>query len=391
VSFRTHIQPASPDASAIRPRTIFLFDPLLALAAVGLVACSVFTLRGAFGSYYSNRQAAYAGLGALIALVLARIDYSRLREFRYGVYALMIVSILAVLALGRTAFGATRSIPFPFISVQPSELAKVLLVVSLAAFIVDRSRRLHERQTTARIMLIALIPAMLVIAQPDLGSGMVFVAIAVMMLVVAGTSWKQLVALAALFVAAIAIVLIAAPAIGVHVLSSYQTRNLEAFLHPSDKPNSPGYQTHQSIVAIGSGQKTGTGLANATQGELGFLPNPQDDFIFSVVGESYGFAGAALVLALYALLIWRALRILTMAKNLYGALIAGGILGMLMFQVFVNVGVTIGIMPTTGVPLPLMSYGGSSVLTTFIALGLLQSIHIQARIASAGKGRALLS
>ena len=156
-------------------------------------------------------------------------------------------------------------------------------------------------------------------------------------------------------------------------------------------PRLAAFQTGESIIAIGSGEKTGTGTANATQGRLGFLPEANDDFIFAVVGESYGFAGAALVLALYALLIWRALRILTMAKNLYGALIAGGILGMLMFEVFVNVGVAIGIMPTTGVPLPLMSYGGSSVLTTFTALGLLQSIHIQARIASAGKGRALLS
>jgi len=391
MSVRSHIHPASSDSSDIRPRAIFIFDPLLALAAIGLIACSIVTLHGAFGSYYADRQAAYAGIGAIIALVLARIDYSRLREYRYGIYALLICSILAVFAVGRAALGATRSIPFPFISVQPSELAKVLLIVSLAAFMVDRSRRLHEHQTTARVMLLALVPALLVIAQPDLGTGLVFVSIAVTMLFVAGTSWKQLVALAVLGLASVTIVLVAAPALGVHLLSRYQTQRLEAFLHPSTNPNSPAYQTSQSIIAIGSGKKTGTGTAEATQGTLGFLPEGNDDFIFAVVGESYGFAGAALVLTLYALLIWRALRILTMAKNLYGALIAAGILGMLMFQVFVNVGVTTGIMPTTGVPLPLMSYGGSSVLTTFIALGLLQSIHIQARIASAGKGRALLS
>jgi rod shape determining protein RodA len=391
VSSTTHIQRATGESSSIRPRAVFLFDPLLLLAAVGLVVCSAVTLHGAFGNYYSTRQLAYAGMGLLFALVIARIDYSRLREYRYGLYGFMIVSILAVFAVGKTALGSEREIPFPFVNVQPSELAKVLLVVSLAAFAVDRARRLHERETTVRIMLFALGPALLVIAQPDLGTGLVFVAIAVTMLVVAGTSWKQLAALAALGIAALAIVLVVAPALGMHVLSSYQTKNLEAFLHPSEKSCTPCYQTNQSIVAIGSGQKTGTGIANATQGTLGFLPNPQDDFIFSVVGESYGFAGAALVLTLYALLIWRALRILTMAKNLFGTLIAAGIIGMLMFQVFVNVGVTIGIMPITGVPLPLMSYGGSSVIVTFIAVGLLQSIHIQARIASAGKGRALLS
>jgi len=385
------IQRASPEASSIRPRTIFLIDPLLVLAAVGLTICSAVTLRGAFGSSYSDRQIAYAVAGFVIAVVLAQIDYTRLREYRYGLYALLIASNLSVYVIGRAALGAQREIPFPFISVQPSELGKILLILTLAAFAVDRVRRLHERQTTGRIMLLALIPAALVIKQPDLGTGLVYVAIAATVLFIAGTSWKQLTALAALFVGAIALVLIIAPAIGVHPIQHYQVQRLEAFLHPSSNPNSPGYQTNQSIVAVGSGQKSGTGIAQATQATLHFLPEAQEEFIFSVVGESYGFAGAALVLALYALLIWRALRILTMAKNLYGALIAAGILGMLMFQVFVNVGMTVGIMPITGVPLPLMSYGGSSVLVTFIALGLLQSIHIQARIASAGKGRALLS
>lgn len=391
MSFRSHIQRATPEASSIRTRTIFLVDPFLALAAVGLVLCSVVTLHGAFGSSLADRQAAYAGIGMIIAVLVARMDYSRLREYRYGLYAVLIVTNIAVFAFAPPSLGAQRRIPFPFIEVQPSELAKILLIVSLAAFAVDRSRRLHERQTTVRIMLLALGPALLVIAQPDLGTGMVLVAIAVSLLFFSGTSWKQLTALAALFIACIAIVLVGAPALGVHLLKPYQVQRLTGFLHPSANPKSQTYQINQSIIAIGSGQKTGTGVKDATQATLNFLPEPSDDFIFAVVGESYGFAGAALVLLLYALLIWRALRILTMAKNLYGALIAAGILGMLMFQVFVNVGMTIGIMPITGVPLPLMSYGGSSVLVTFIALGLLQSIHIQARIASAGKGRALLS
>jgi rod shape determining protein RodA len=391
MSLTSHIHRATPEAPSMRARAIFLFDPLLMLAALGLVVCSVVTLHGAFGSGLSDRQAAYAGIGLILAVLVARTDYSRLREYRYGLYALLIVTNIAVFAFAPPSLGAQRRIPFPFIEVQPSELAKVLLIVSLAAFAVDRSRRLHERQTTARIMLLALGPAMLVIAQPDLGTGMVFVAIAVSLLLFAGTSWKQLTALAALFVAAIVLVLVIAPGVGVHFLKPYQVQRLTGFLHPSANPKSQTYQINQSIIAIGSGQKTGTGIKDATQATLNFLPEPSDDFIFAVVGESYGFAGAALVLLLYALLIWRALRILTMAKNLYGALIAAGILGMLMFQVFVNVGMTIGIMPITGVPLPLMSYGGSSVLVTFIAIGLLQSIHIQARIASAGKGRALLS
>jgi rod shape determining protein RodA len=182
-----------------------------------------------------------------------------------------------------------------------------------------------------------------------------------------------------------------APAMGVHVLKPYQMQRLTGFLNPSHDPGNQTYNITQSLTAIGSGGKTGRGVAGASQTALGYLPEDQTDFIFAVVGETYGFAGAALVLSLYALLIWRSLRIVTMSKNMYGTLIAGGILAMLMFQVFVNVGMTLGIMPVTGVPLPLVSYGGSSVIVTFLAIGLLQSIHIQARMASAGKGRTLLS
>jgi rod shape determining protein RodA len=172
------------------------------------------------------------------------------------------------------------------------------------------------------------------------------------------------------------------------VLKPYQVDRLTAFLNPSENPRKQGYQQIQSKIAIGSGQKTGRGQ-QATQTRLNFLPEHRTDFIFAVVGEQYGFVGAALVLSLYALLIWRSLRILTMAKNLYGALVAGGIVAMLMFQVFVNVGMTIGIMPITGVTLPLLSYGGSSVLTTLIAVGLLQSIYAQARASAAAKNRVL--
>ena len=379
-----------------RPRTLLLFDPLLLLGALGLVACSLITLKGATrtnvpGSplYYVERQGIYAGIGLLVALLLARIDYSRLREYRYGLYGLMIA--LNIVVFGMPAIrGSHRWIPLPFLQLQSSEFGKILLIASLGAFAVDRSRRLHERRTTARIMLFALLPALIVIPQPDLGTGLVYVAVGFTILFVAGTSWKQLTALFAMFAASVAIVLAGAPALGVHVLKPYQVQRLTGFLNPSRNPRNQTYNITESLIAIGSGQKTGRGVAGASQTNLHFLPENQTDFIFAVVGETYGFVGAALVLSLYALLIWRCIRILTMAKNLYGTLIAGGILAMLMFQVFVNAGMTIGIMPITGVPLPLMSYGGSSVLVTFVAIGLLQSIYIQARMTSAGKSRALV-
>jgi rod shape determining protein RodA len=379
-----------------RRSTALLIDPLLVLAGLGLLACSLVTLHVATRgqtpgpSYYVERQAIYAALGVFVAVLLASFDYSRLREYKYVFYGLMIA--LNVVVLGTAPIhGARRWLPLPFFQFQSSEFGKVLLIVSLSAFVVDRARRLHERRTTARIMLLALIPALIVIPQPDLGTALVYAAIGLMLLFVAGTSWKQLTALVALGVISITLVLVVAPALGVHVLKPYQVQRLTGFLNPSSNPQNQTYNIHESLIAIGSGEKTGRGVVGATQTELGYLPAPSTDFVFSSLGETYGFVGAAIVLSLYALLIWRTLRILTMAKNLYGTLIAGGILAMLMFQVFVNVGMTIGIMPITGVPLPLMSYGGSSVVVTFIALGLLQSIHIQARIAAAGKSRALVS
>jgi rod shape determining protein RodA len=390
----TAITPGEETAAARRPH--MFPDPLLLLGAVGLIVCSLVTLNGATRhairgqpQFYVERQAIYAGVGIVLALLLSRIDYSRLREFKFGLYAVMIALNLVVYGMPPIQ-GARRWIPLPFMQFQSSEFGKVLIVVALGAFAVDRSRRLHERRTTARIMLLALIPALLVIPQPDLGTGMVYVAIGFSVLFFAGTSWKQLTGLTAMFVASIAIVLAGAPALGVHLLKPYQVQRLTGFLNPSHDPQNQTYNITESLIAIGSGQKTGRG-ANATQTKLNFLPANDTDFVFAAVGETYGFAGAAVVLSLYALLIWRTLRILTMSKNLYGTLIAGGILAMLMFQIFVNVGMTIGIMPITGVPLPLLSYGGSSVIVTFIAIGLLQSIYIQARIASTGKSRALLS
>jgi rod shape determining protein RodA len=371
------------------------FDPIMLLAVLALCACSIVTLTGATADdipgdphYYVNRQAIYFGVGLVLAAILTRIDYSRLREAKYVIYGMLIAGILAVQAAGTAARGSRRAIDVGFFSFQASELGKVLLIVSLSAFVVDRSRSLQGRDTTVRVMLLTLIPAGLVIAQPDLGSGLVYIVVGLAVLFIAGTSWRHFAALFALGAVALALTLVVAPKVGVTVLHGYQKERLTAFLNPSDNPAKQGYQQNQSRIAIGSGEKTGRGN-HATQTKYNFLPEHHTDFVFAVVGERFGFVGAALVLSLYALLIWRGLRILTIAKNLFGALIAGGIVAMLLFQVFVNVGMTIGIMPITGIPLPLLSYGGSSVLTTFLAVGLLQSIYAQGRASSATKGRVL--
>jgi rod shape determining protein RodA len=392
----THpIQPASEPPPPLVPREWHLrLDPLLLLATVGLVACSLIALNGATANdipgnpdYYVMRQAIYAGVGVVLMYALSRLDYSRLRELRYPIYGLMLGLIAIVLVIATATRGSKAWITLPFFNFQPSELGKVLLIVALGGFLVDRMRRMG-RDTTARIMVLGLIPTMLVMAEPDLGSALVYVAATFALLFVAGAPWKHFAALISLIVVAITLVLVVAPMAGVEVLKPYQVDRLTSFLHPSADPGDEGYQQQQALIAMGSGEKTGRGVANATQTSLNFLPEHHTDFIFAVIGETFGFAGCALVLSLYALLIWRGLHILTVAKNLYGALLAGGITVMLLFQVFVNIGMNVGIMPITGVTLPLLSFGGSSMLATFIALGLLHSVHAQARETAELKGRA---
>ena len=390
---------ASPYGTSVKgfrdgavPRFVRM-DVLLLLAAVALIATSIYAIASATKgdipgdpNYFVYRQTAYAVVGIVLMLVLSRIDYSRFRDWKAGLYVGMIALIVATFALGSVARGSRRAVDLGFFQLQTSELGKVLLVLTLSAFMVDRVRRMGERETTSRIVLLALVPAMLVVAQPDLGSGLVYLAIVTAVLFVAGTKWTHFAGLAGLGIVAVVVVLVAAPALGVELLKPYQMNRLTAFVNPTENLSGQGYQQAQSLVAIGAGGKTGRG-DDATQTKLDFLPEHHTDFIFSVIGEEFGFMGAALVLSLFALLIWRCLRILTMSKNLYGSLIAGGITAMLMFQIFVNVGMTVGIMPITGITLPLMSYGGSSVIVTFMALGLLQSIHAQARETALAKGR----
>ncbi len=393
----------SPIQRSERPsahvRQLFLgLDPLLLLAAAGLVVCSFLTLRNLPASIYgseAHKQVFYAAGGVVVALLVSRFDYTLLREYRYVFYGLAIVLNLVVFAFpAPPGAGAQRWIPFPGFSFQSSEFGKILIVLSLAAFAVDRSRRLSEHRTMARLILLALIPAMIVMKQPDLGTGLIYVIIAIAVLYFLGTSWKHLGALGALVVVAAVLVVVVAPTFGVHLLKGYQSQRLTTFLNPpaycNAQKDTTCYQLQQSLIAIGSGQKTGVGAANATQAIGGYLPVASSDFVFAALAETYGFAGAAVLLSLYALLIWRTIRIVTMAKNLYGTLIAGSILAMFMFQTFLNIGMTLGIMPVTGVPLPLVSYGGSSVLVTFLAIGLLESIHVQARATSAGKAKVLI-
>jgi rod shape determining protein RodA len=361
-------------------------DGFMLAAAVGLIAFSALTLALATSDdirgqplYFVFRQSLYGLVGVVLMFAISRLDYSRFRELRVGVYTMMLASISVVFLFGTAARGSNRWIELPYFRFQPSELAKVMLIVSLAAFVLERMERGADLRQTLRLLALGLVPAGLVFLQPDLGTGTVLVIITFAVLFVAGVSWKHFAVIGAAAAVAATLALAVAPALGMPILRGYQQERLTSFLNPSDDPTDSSYQINQSVITTASGGKAGRG-EQSTQNELEFLPERHTDFIFAVIGERFGFLGAAFVLSLYALLIWRALRLLTLSKNFYGTLIVGGITAMLLFQIFVNVGMNLGMMPVTGITLPLLSYGGSSVLVTFMAIGLLQSIHVQAQL-----------
>lgn len=360
-------------------------DGVLFGAAVGLIAFSVFTLatstRGEIAGrplFFVERQSLYAVLGVALMIALSRIDYTRLRDLRVTIYVAMVGSIALVLLVGTAVRGSNRWIDLPFFQFQPSELAKILLCVSLAALVYERVRRPFGLRQTVGLLLLGLFPAVLVFLQPDLGTGIVLVAIALTILFVAGIPWQHFAAIGAAVVLIGAGAYAAGSAAGVQFLHGYQQDRLTAFLHPSDDPSDASYQVNQAVIAVGSGEEVGRGN-DATQTELLFLPERHTDFIYAVIGERFGFLGSAFVVFLYAVLFWRAIRVMRISRSFYGTIIAGGVVAMLAFQVIVNIGMNLGLMPVTGITLPLMSYGGSSVLGTFLALGVLQSIHADAR------------
>jgi rod shape determining protein RodA len=380
-------EPFAPERETLAERLGLAYvDWPLALAAVALIAFSCYALGQATShdipgdpGYYLNRQVIYGVLGVIGMALLSRIDYSRFRELRVGIYTFLCVSIALIFVFGFAARGSRRAFELPLFSFQPSELGKLLLVLALAGFVIDGARRGSPKQRTLRYLCLGFAPAALVFLQPDLGTSLVFVVATLAVMYFGGVPWTHFAVIGATLATLIALVLVVAPAIGHPILKGYQAERLTSFVNANEDPGGAGYQQNQSKVAIGSGQLTGRG-EHATQTRLDFVPERQTDFIFAVIGERYGFLGAAFVLSLYALLFWRALRITTLSKNSYGTLVAGGIAVSLLFQVFVNVGMNLGIMPITGIPLPLMSYGGSSVLATFLAVGVLESINIQARL-----------
>jgi rod shape determining protein RodA len=361
-------------------------DWVLLAGIVGLVAVGLWAVSGVTRfdlandpNHYLNRQIIYVCVGALALVVALFIDPDIYRRFWRPIYIGTVSLIVNVLVVGRAARGSTRWIDLGVITFQPSEFGKLLFVLAIAGFLAERARGGGDVGTTMRVLGLGAIPVVLVMAQPDLGTALVYMAALAAMLFVAGTPWRQLGALGALALVAVVTVLWAGPAVGVDFLKPYQKSRLTCFVHPQKCTVDARYNLEQSIAAVGAGQLNGRGLKNSTQTRLNFLPEHGTDFVFASYGEQRGFVGASVLLALYLLVLWRALRVVTLARDHYSAIVSGGIVVALLFQIFVNIGMTMGIAPITGIPLPFVSVGGSSMIANLTAMGVLLAIHARSR------------
>ena len=348
-----------------------------ALVAYGLWAVAGITRYDVAGdeNYYVVRQAIAAGLGGAGLLVALTIDPAVYRRAWKAIYLGTVALMVLVFVLAEATRGSKRWIdigPFQF---QPSEFGKVLFVLALAGFLAERARRIGEWRTVLGCVGIGAVPMLLVFAQPDIGTSLVYAAALAAVLFVAGARWTHIAALAVAALVGVLAILWLLPAAGVQVLKPYQTARLTGFTDPDRDPAGLTYNVTQSITAIGSGGLDGRGIDEASQTRLDYLPEHATDFVFASFAEQRGFVGAAILLLLYLLVVWRGLRVITVAGDLFGAVVAGGIVIAFLFQVFVNVGMTMGIAPVTGIPLPFVTVGGSSMVANLLAIGVLQAIH----------------
>jgi rod shape determining protein RodA len=386
-SQRTGLQAHRDDGLALvavlRSLDWLLLAGVGALVGVGLWAVAGVTRFDDPGhpGYYLDRQILYAAVGGFALIVAIVVDPDIYRRYWRAIFGATVGLIAVVFVLGSAARGSTRWINVGFFTFQPSEFGKLLCVLALAGFLSERARSVGDVGTTMRVLGLGAIPIVLVFAQPDLGTALVYIAALGAMLFVCGTPWKQLTILGLTVVLVAVGILWAGPAVGVDFLKSYQKQRLTCFTHPSTCPVDARYNVEQSIAAVGSGEVKGRGVDNATQTRLDFLPEHHTDFVFASFSEQRGFIGASILLALYLLVLWRGLRVVTVARDLYSAIVAGGIVVALLFQIFVNVGMTMGIAPITGIPLPFVSVGGSSMIANLAAMGVLLAIHARGRAA----------
>jgi rod shape determining protein RodA len=361
-------------------------DWILLLTSVGLVCYGLWAIAGITKhdipgkpDYYLVRQLVFALVGWALLIVAIFVDPAWYRRSKRAIYVLMLGLMVLVFLVAEATRGSKRWIDVSFFRFQPSEFGKVLFVLFIAAFLADRARRVTELRTPLQAIALAIPPILLVFAQPDLGSGLVYIAALAACLFIAGTRWLHLGVLAGLAVATLLAILWFLPAAGVQVLSKEQTSRLTSFTNPDQDPKGTTYNQRQSLTAVGAGSVTGRGVEGATQTRLNYLPEHATDFAFASLAEQRGFVGVVALLLLYLLVVWRGLKIAAAARDAFCALVAAGIVVAFLFQVFVNVGMTIGLSPVTGIPLPFVSVGGSSLVANLIALGILESIYVRGR------------
>jgi rod shape determining protein RodA len=379
---RSRVRNLEVDAGALVRR----FDWILLGAVAGLVAYGLYVVAGitredVFGDrdYYVVRQSVYAAVGGAAMIAVSLLDPDLYRRYWRQLYGVAALLILLVIPFGTEVRGSQRWLGFGSFSFQPSELGKLIVVLALAGYLADRARRIGELRTVLGAVAVATFPALLVFVQPDIGTSLVYGAVLGAALFLSGARWLHIGALVSLLALVGALVVWLLPSVGVDVLEPYQRDRLTAFVDRSSDPQGASYNVQQSILAVGAGGLRGRGVANATQTNLDYLPEHATDFAFASLAEQRGFLGAAILLLLYLLVVWRGLRVATYATEAFSAIAAGAIVFALLFQVFVNVGMTMGIAPVTGIPLPFVSVGGSSLITNLLAVGVLQAIHARGR------------
>ena len=358
----------------------WLILAVMALTAVGCIAirsasAPILEVQELDPDYYLKRQLIFFSLATIAFAVSLVVDYRRLQPYAPMLYLALVFLLLIVLTpLGQTVKGAQRWINLGIFQLQPAEVMKMGYILFLAA-VLSRERRQESVAAgfapVVQAIVLASVPALLIFFQPDLGSSLVIFAIAFAVLLVAGVPirWMALVVVGAVVMGALALRL--------DVLHEYQIARITSFMDSETDPRGPGFNLEQSKIAIGSGGIGGKGWGEGSQTNLAYVPEQRTDFIFTAIGEEQGFLGGLLVLSLFSVVLWRCIRTAMLSKDLFGALVAGGVAAMFGFQLFVNIGMTIGIMPITGIPLPFVSYGGTSLITSFIGVGLVMNIHMR--------------
>ena len=352
------------------------FDPLLLVVALALTAYGALVIysaslpRGSEGLVLSSetqRHILFATVGALIMIAMTRVDYRLIDRVGWLAYGAGIFVLVAVLFVGHGDFGVRRWIDLGFVDIQASEVGKVMTIIGLAKFLTDYRNRLGEIRIFAASLALTVLPTALVFLEPDAGSAIVFLALWLVMTAFAGARWRHYAILGT-------IALIAIPAVLLVGVQDYQRDRIRAFIDPMSDPQGAGFNVIQAETSVGSGGLWGQGLTQGTQTQLDFVRIQTTDFIFSVLGEELGFVGAMVLFALMILLLFRILRVAARAPEPLGQLLAVGMLTMIGVQVFINVAINIRLLPVTGIPLPFISIGNSSLLMLFVGLGLLQSV-----------------